>query len=138
MALPLTGCYFGRSKIVVSDGGSYEIYANESYVCSTSNSDCSLTKRGGSGEVQLRAVKNGEVAGETYVSRSITAASVIWAPFTYYTSLFIYKAYPDEIYIYVGDRERYNLSTENGGPSIWRDTEHSQSNEGSVWDKPLL
>lgn len=142
LVLPLTGCFFGRSKIVVSDGGNYDVYANDEYICSTRNDDCSLPQRGGTAPVHLQAVKDGVVAGETDASRSITAASILWAPFTYYTSLFIYKAYPDEIYIYVDDREQFRDRFENryGGSDTMQKQEDasSRSDGGSVWEKPLL
>lgn len=142
LVLPLTGCFFGRSKIVVSDGGNYDVYANDEYICSTRNDDCSLPQRGATAPVHLQAVKNGVVAGETDASRSITVASILWAPFTYYTSLFIYKAYPDEIYIYVSDGDR---NQEDPAKRYYREEpgwdskkSTSGSNSGSVWEKPLL
>lgn len=133
LTISLNGCFFGRSKIVVSDGGSYDIYADESYVCSTGRGDCYLAKRGTSSPVHLKAVHKDVVAGETQISRSITVASVIWAPFTYYSSLFLYQAYPDEIYIYVGEPD------ENGSGAKWLSEQDDAPKEsGSVWDKPLL
>lgn len=141
-ALSLTGCFFGRSKIVVSDGGNYDIYANDQYVCSTKKSDCSLQQRGTSDPVRLEAVKDGTVYGETTTSRSITVASILWAPFTYYSSLFLYKAYPDEIYIYVGDRDRHKeggVERYKNSDGEWKTEENtSGSSSGSVWDKPLF
>lgn len=142
--LSLTGCYFGKSKIVVSDGGTYDIYANEEFVCTTRVSDCGLTTRGSTSPVQLQAVKNGRVMGVAYASRSITAASILWGPFTYWTSIFIYKAYPDEIFIYVGDKDGIRDADGHfsSGRSSWigegASTGSDGGSDGSVWDKPLI
>ena len=129
----LSGCYFGRSTIRTSDGGNYDIYADGRYVCST-DGDCSITTRGAMGKTLFEAQKGETVAGQDIVSREITLASVLWMPFTYCLSLFIYQAYPDEIVIPIN--RDYVPSQGNAWQS---DKQNPASNNagGSVWDRPI-
>ena len=141
VATMLSGCYFGRSTIRTTDGGTYDIYADGRYLCST-DEDCSISTRGGMGKTLFEAQKGETVVGQDIVSREITFASVIWMPFTYCLSLFVYQAYPDEIVIPIDPA----LVPANSGNS-WQaessptpsatTTRTTQSTGGSVWDKPI-
>ena len=131
----LSGCYFGRSSIRTSDGGTYDIYNNGRYICST-DGDCSVTTRGAFGSTIFEAQKNGTTVGERSISRDITLASVLWMPFTYCLSIFIYQAYPDEIVIPV---DAGKIPRSEGSP--WRESEQetpaSGNAGGSVWERPI-
>lgn len=127
----LAGCYFGRSTIRASDGGTYDVYADGRYICST-DEECSVTTRGAWGKVLFEAQKGSHVVGHDIVSREITAASVLWMPFTYFLSLFVYQAYPDEIVIPI----------DSSAIPVQQPTWQSESSEnssvgGSVWEKPI-
>lgn len=133
VATMLSGCYFGRSTIRTTDGGTYDIYADGRYLCST-DEDCSISTRGGMGKTLFEAQKGDHVVGQDIVSREITAATVLWMPFTYCLSLFLYQAYPDEIVIPV----------ESGSAPLMQESWQSESSGtpapsvgGSVWDKPI-
>ena len=138
-AAMLSGCYFGRSTIRTSDGGNYDIYADGRYICST-DGDCSITTRGAFGNTLFEAQKGETVVGQRSLSRDVTFASVIWMPFTYCLSLFIYQAYPDEIVIPV-DQDKVPLAgnswqTESSSvPSGSSGATHTTG--GSAWDKPI-
>lgn len=84
----------------------------------------------------MEAVQGEEVVGTETVERSITLASILWMPFTYYTSIFLYRAYPDEIEInVVKDR---TLPLKGKPAAVWKDEDLSAPrNNGSVWEKPL-
>jgi hypothetical protein len=134
----LSGCYFGRTAIRTSDGGSYDIYADGRYICSTDD-DCSVTTRGAMGKTMFEAQRGETVVGQDVVSREITFASVIWMPFTYFLSLFLYQAYPDEIVIPV-DPSKAPAGSSWGvqsapAPSATSGTTNATG--GSVWDKPI-
>lgn len=137
LTLPLMGCWAGRTRINVSDGGSYDIYSNDTFLCNTTVDECKLLQRGGAGTVTLEAKVGDEVVGSKVAQRSITAASVLWGPFTYWTSLFLYKAYPDEITINVAPR--YDQASK---PSVWREPEKPKEGDAddglSVWERPVL
>ena len=138
-AAMLSGCYFGRSTIRASDGGNYDIYADGVYLCST-DEDCSVTTRGAFGNTLFEAQKGETVAGQRSVSRDVTFASVIWMPFTYCLSLFIYQAYPDEIVIPI-DQDRVPVVQgsawqTDSSPSA-ASSGSSNASGGSVWDRPI-
>lgn len=135
----LSGCYFGRSAIRTSDGGSYDIYADGRYICST-DEDCSITTRGGIGKTVFEAQRGDVVVGQNIVSREITFASVIWMPFTYCLSLFVYQAYPDEIVIPV-NQDKVPLTSNSwqaeSTPVPSSSSGTTSTTGGSVWDKPI-
>ena len=140
VAAMLSGCYFGRSTIRASDGGNYDIYADGVYLCST-DEDCSVTTRGAFGNTLFEAQKGETVAGQRSVSRDVTFATVMWMPFTYCLSLFIYQAYPDEIVIPidpavapVNSESSWQAESSSTSSTTTRTTE---STGGSVWDKPI-
>ncbi|WP_405339943.1 hypothetical protein [Fibrobacter sp.] len=138
-AAMLSGCYFGRSTIRTSDGGSYDIYADGRYVCST-DEDCSIGTRGAMGKTLFEAQKGETVVGQDIVAREITFASVIWMPFTYCLSLFVYQAYPDEIVIPI-DQDKVAQTTTSWQPGTSTvpsaSSETNNATGGSVWDKPI-
>ncbi len=115
------------------------MYADDEYLCNTGR-DCYIQTRGGSNPKLLKAVDDGEVVGMHHIERSITMASILWAPFTYYTSLFVYKAYPDniEISIYPSMVERYSSGHGEKGAPFKTDNSDRGNSGGSVWEKPLL
>lgn len=135
----LSGCYFGRTAIRVSDGGNYDIYADGRYICST-DEECSVTTRGAMGKTLFEAQKGETVVGQDIVSREITFASVIWMPFTYFLSLFLYQAYPDVIVIPV-EQEKVPLAGNTwqpeSSPVPSSSSGTSATTGGSVWDKPI-
>ena len=129
-AAMLSGCYFGRSTIRASDGR---------YVCST-DEDCSIGTRGAMGKTLFEAQKGETVVGQDIVAREITFASVIWMPFTYCLSLFVYQAYPDEIVIPV-DQDKVPLAGNSwqaeSSPVPSASSKTTNTTGGSVWDKPI-
>ena len=140
VAATLSGCYFGRSTIRAADGGNYDIYADGRYICSTGD-ECSISTRGAMGKTLFEAQKGETVVGQDIVSREITLATVLWMPFTYCLSLFIYQAYPDEIVIPV---DQSVLPVTQGNP--WRSESSPQpaassgssnASGSSVWDRPI-
>ena len=135
IAVALSGCYFGRSSIRTADGGTYDIYTNGRYICST-DGDCSVTTRGAFGSTIFEAQKNGTTVGQTSVSREITLASVLWMPFTYCLSLFVYQAYPDEIVIPV-DADKVPYSSGSPWRANAQEKPASENAGGSVWDRPI-
>jgi len=129
----LTGCYFGRSYIQASNGGSYDIYEDGNYICSTGD-ECAVTTRGALGTHVFEAQKGNTVVGHKSISRSITVASILLMPFTFYLSPFLYQAYPDEIVIYIDEsalEESRNDRTGSSGTS-----DHFSG--GSDWEKPIF
>ena len=139
-AAMLSGCYFGRSTIRASDGGNYDIYADGRYLCSTDDGECSVSTRGAMGKTLFEAQKGETVVGQDIVSREVTFASVIWMPFTYCLSLFVYQAYPDEIVIPV-DQDKVPLAGNSwqaeSSPVPSASSKTTNTTGGSVWDKPI-
>ena len=132
----LTGCYFGRSEIKASDGGIYDIYADSRYVCST-NGDCSVTTRGVMGNVSFRAQTGDKVVGHSSVPREVTVGSILWMPFTYCLSLFLYQALPDVIVIPIDEPSApvpYAPKWKSEEPDA---SVSSDDAGGSIWEKPL-
>ncbi len=79
------------------------------------------------------------VLGQVSMSRSITAGSVFLAFFTYFTSLYWYEAYPDEITIPInisaGLRKKVN---NNSWDAPYKDSEDSETGTAtSQWDQPF-
>ena len=128
VSVNLTGCFAGRTSVVASQYAStpYDIYLNGKQVCKMGNDDdCSFQTRGTRAGGMLEAYLNGQRVGSTNIHREITMASILFAPFTYCLSIWLYKAYPDEIEIPI---DTYLLR--NGGNNEGFD------NGGSVWDRP--
>ena len=134
----LSGCYFGRTAIRTSDGGSYDIYADGRYICSTDD-DCYVTTRGAMGKTMFEAQRGETVVGQDVVSREVTAATFLWMPFTYFLSLFLYQAYPDEIVIPVDPSKSPAGSSwgVNSASASSATSESANTTGGSVWDKPI-
>lgn len=135
----LSGCYFGRTTIRTTDDGVYDIYADGRYLCST-DEVCSIKTRGAMGKTLFEAQKGETVVGQDIVPREITAASVLWMPFTYFLSLFLYQAYPDEIVIPVDPSMAPMTGDAWGAKSAPVPSAASQTTNttgGSVWDKPI-
>lgn len=89
----------------------------------SSDDDCSFQTRGTRAGGLLEARLNGRVVGSINIHREITMASILFSPFTYLTSIWLYKAYPDEIEIPID-------------PYIMRDNESGNKETVSVWDLP--
>lgn len=87
----------------------------------------------------FEAQKGETVVGQEVVSRDVTAATVLWMPFTYFLSIFLYQAYPDEIVIPVDP----NMAPAGSSWGVQSATDPSATSEttnatgGSVWDKPI-
>ena len=124
----LFGCYFGRTAVRASDGGSYDIYADGRYICST-DEECSVTTRGAMGKTLFEAQKGETVVGQDIVSREVTFASVVWMPFTYFLSLIPV------------DQEKVPLAGNTwqpeSSPVPSSSSGTSATTGGSVWDKPI-
>ena len=140
VAAMLSGCYFGRSNIRTSDGGNYDIYVDGRYLCST-DEDCSITTRGAFGNTLFEAQKGNRVVGQRNVSRDVTAASILWMPFTCYLSIFVYQAYPAEIVIPIYDDVKpeptRNAWREETSENPSTSTEESNTSGVSAWEKPI-
>lgn len=133
VSLSLTGCFAGRTSVTASQYASrpYDIYLNGQPVCRMgSDEDCSFQTRGTRAGGMLEAYLDGQRVGAVEVHRSISAASILWIPLTYGMSLFLYKAYPDDIEIPIDTyvtRPSYSNNNEQGG-SVW-DRPYSSSNK---------
>lgn len=132
LMLPLTGCFAGRSHIHATDGRSYQVYADGALICEDSQ-ECKIGTRGTPKRLELELVKNGRVVGSKTVNREITGASIFWGFFTYFTSLYLYQAYPNDIYIPINYNNERNYSNSENNSASWDDTPYK--NAGSVWDK---
>lgn len=128
LSFSLTGCFSGRTSIVASQYAStpYDIYFNGNLLCKMSdNYDCSIATRGISNSGILEAYLDGQRVGVVAIHRSISLASILWMPLTYGLSIFVYKAYPDEIEIPIDNYVmRSNYNSDTGKPK-------------SVWDRPF-
>lgn len=136
LALSLSGCYFSRTSIHTTDGGSYQIYGNGELLCEDSQ-DCKIQQRGAPRTLELEAVKNGNVVGKTTTKREITTASVVWGFFTYFVTLYVYEAYPDEVFIpldYSNPTVNAQLQYNNGfaGGDAWNNSPFES--RGSSWN----
>lgn len=135
----LSGCYFGRTTIRTTDDGIYDIYADGRYLCST-DEECSITTRGAMGKTVFEAQKGETVVGQDVVSREVTAATFLWMPFTYFLSVFLYQAYPDEIVIPV-DPSVVPMASDSwsakSAPVPSATSQTTNTTGGSVWDKPI-
>ena len=136
LALSLSGCYLSQTKIQTTDGRSYQIYGDGILLCDDSQ-DCKIPQRGSPHTLELEAVKNGNVVGRTTIKREITTASIFWGFITYFVSLYVYEAYPDEVYIpldysnpILNEQGKYN----NGfaGGDAWNASPFDAG--GSSWD----
>ena len=133
--LSLSGCYLSRTTIATTDGRDYQIYGNGVLICENST-DCKIGQRGTPNTLDLEAVKGGTVVGKKTIKREITTASVMWGFFTYFTTLFLYQAYPDNVYIPIdysngnGDMVRIDNRSNDWNTSPY------QRQSGS-WDAPM-
>ncbi len=136
LALSLSGCYLSQTHIQTTDGRSYQVYGDGILLCEDSQ-DCKIPQRGTPHTLELEAVKNGNVVGRTSIQREITTSSILWGFLTYFVTLYVYEAYPDQVYIpldysnpIVNEQGKYNGGFAGG--DAWN-TSPFQSN-GSAWD----
>lgn len=137
LALSLSGCYLSQTKIQTTDGKSYQIYGDGILLCDDSQ-DCKIPQRGSPHTLELEVVKNGNVVGRTTIKREITTASVFWGFLTYFVTLYVYEAYPDEVYIpldysnpILNEQRKYNGNGFAGGDA-WNASPFDAG--GSSWD----
>lgn len=138
ISLALSGCYFSRTHIHTTDGKSYQIYGDGILLCEDSQ-DCHIPQRGTPHTLELEAVKNGNVVGRTTTKREITTASVFWGFLTYFVTLYVYEAYPDDVYIpldysnpVVNEQLKYNNNNGFSGGDSWNASPFQSG--GSAWD----
>ena len=136
LALTLTGCYLSRTSISTTDGHDYQIYGNGVLLCESST-DCKIGQRGTPNTLDLEAVKGGTVVGRKTIKREITTASVFWGFFTYFTTLYIYQAYPDNVYIPIdySNANVANMVQRTGSTNTWNTSPYKS--QGSSWDDPM-
>ena len=130
-ALSLRGCYLSRTHLHTTDGRSYEIYGDGVLLCEDSQ-DCSIPQCGTPHRMELEAVKNGTVVGRTTIRRRITSETILWGFATYFTSLYLYQAYPKNVNIPID----YNSDAANNGLNSantfdWNKSPFEQDN---TWD----
>lgn len=105
VVLFLTGCWSGTTYVYTSNGASYDIYKvndTERQLVCLRGEPCKLRTRGTPDQALLQAVdENNNVVGSLPIRRSITLASILWMPFSYCVSLFVYQAYDDDFMIYI-------------------------------------
>ena len=131
-SLCLCGCFFSQTKIMAADGRNYEVYGNGALLCESSQ-DCKISQRGSPHTLDLELVKNGKIVGSKSIRREMTTASVLWGFCTYFTSLYLYQAYPDEVFIPINYRNYSETESPSGQKSSWDTSPLSESE--SVWDK---
>ena len=125
VSVNLTGCFAGRTKVIASQYASrpYDIYLDGKPVCRMGDDeDCTFQTRGTRAGGQLEAFLDGQRVGSIEVHRSMSFMSILFAPFTYTLSLWLYQAYPDEIEIPIDNymmRYSTNNNNENSGISVW-------------------
>lgn len=126
VSLSLTGCFSGRTSVTASRYATrpYDIYLNGKHICEmSSEDDCSFQTRGTRAGGLLEAQLDGRVIGSTNIHREITMLSILFSPVTFLTSIWLYRAYPDEIEIPID-------------PYILRDCDNGNKETVSVWDLP--
>jgi len=135
IALSLSGCYLSRTTITTTDGRSYKIYGNGELLCEDSQ-DCKIGQRGTPNTLELEAVKNGTTVGKKTIKREITTASIVWGFYTYFSSLYLYQAYPDKVYIPIdyGNQGVSDLVRTERNTNDWNTSPYKS--KGSVWDSP--
>ncbi|MBR2308538.1 MAG: hypothetical protein IKA48_15325 [Fibrobacter sp.] len=133
-ALTLSGCYFSRTTIRTTDGKDYKIYGDDELICESSQ-DCKIGQRGAPHTMELKAVKGNTVVGRTTIKREITTASVMWGVVSYFTTLFVYQAYPDNVYIPIDySSEMVSRTVRETGGNDWNTSPYKS--QGSAWDRP--
>lgn len=131
-ALTLSGCYLNRTTISATDGRDYKIYGNGELLCESSQ-DCKIPQRGAPHTMELEAVKGNTVVGRTSIKREITTASIMWGFCTYFITLYLYQAYPDNVFIPIDyNNELVNRKVRERGGSDWDASPYST--QGSSWD----
>ena len=136
-SLMMTGCFTGQSSISASNysGAPYEIYANGKHICTMrSGNDCSIGTRGSSDPIYIEAFKDGTVVGSIRISRHVTPASILWVPFTYASSFWLYRAFPDDIEIPI-DRNALKANSPDDGISVWDKPYHPKKKDT---EKPVV
>lgn len=133
LALLMTGCWSGRTEVRTSDGMSYDIYKvqnNSQQLICPKGINCELFTRGTSDRAVYQARnQNNRIVGAIEAERSITLSSILWIPFTYCTSLFLYQGYTDNIIIPINPRKKYD--------ELSGEYEDDTPNDGSFWEQPL-
>jgi hypothetical protein len=130
LSLSLTGCFSGRTSVIASQYASkpYDIYLNGNLVCRMgSDDDCTFQTRGTRAGGILEAYLDGQRVGSIEVHRSFSLLSLLWAYPTLSLSLWLYRAYPNEIEIPIDSyvlNSGYNNRSNSGEAAI------------SVWDRP--
>ena len=136
LALALSGCYLNRTAIATTDGRSdYKIYGDGELLCESSY-DCKIPQRGAPHTMELEAVKGNTVVGRTTIKREITTSSILWGFCTYFITLYIYQAYPDNVFIPIDyNNEIVNRKVrETSTGSNWETSPYKS--QGSSWDAP--
>lgn len=137
----------GRTTVRASHYSSkpYEIYLNGRQVCEmSSDDDCTFQTRGTRAGGELEAYLDGQKVGSIEIRRTISPLSILLAPFTDCLSLWLYRAYPDDIEIPI---ETYMNEVNGSTTSVWdmpykpANTEQDMSTageqstgNGSIWD----
>jgi len=119
--LTLSGCFTGQTSITASQYTSkpYQIYINGKQYCQmSSGNDCTIQTRGTYNEIYIEAFLDGEKVGDLRTSRHVTLASILWMPFTYWSSYWLYRAFPEDIEIQINDRALRETLPE-GQVSVW-------------------
>jgi hypothetical protein len=133
-ALTLSGCYLNRTTISTTDGRDYKIYGDGELLCESSQ-DCKIAQRGTPHTMELKAVKGNTVVGRTSIKREITTASVMWGFCTYFITLYLYQAYPDNVFIPIDySSEIVSRTVRETGGNDWNTSPYKS--QGSAWDRP--
>lgn len=132
-AFSLSGCYLSRTHLHTTDGKSYEIYGNGVLLCEDSQ-DCSIAQCGTPYIMELEAVKNGTVVGKKTIRRHITAESVLWGFATYFTSLYLYQAYPKNVNIPIDNNSDGVADSSASGTQAFDWNRSPFENENSSWN----
>ena len=136
LCFSLSGCYLSRTTIATTDGRDYKIYGNGVLLCENST-NCKIGQRGTPNNLELEAVKGSTVVGKTTIKREITSASVFWGFFTYFITLYIYQAYPDNVYIPIdySNSAVSNMVKTSASANDWSTSPYKS--QGSAWDTPM-
>ncbi|MCK9183546.1 MAG: hypothetical protein M0P13_11820 [Fibrobacteraceae bacterium] len=124
-----------KTWISSNDGQLHDIYVDGEYIC---NGSCYYYgNRGVSKRVIVEAKDGNQILGQASMSRSITAASVVFGFFTYFTSLYWYEAYPDEIKIPINSSASLRKKAyKNSWDAPYKNSEDPET-ATSQWDQPF-
>jgi len=125
VALLCAGC--STSRIRASDGGDHAIYVDDVY---KADGEAFIGQTGPDHTAIIEARDGDRIVGSIAVQRQMGVGSVVLGFFTYFTSLYWYRHYPDEIVIPI-------KPTSLPQDSVKTQTWDKPLSGPSAWEKPM-